>query len=426
MNFVDKVTIKVRAGKGGDGHKSFRHERYVNKGGPDGGDGGHGGSVIFQASNNQDTLASFRYSRSISAEDGVNGGKSRKTGRSGQDIVVMVPVGTAVYNLTGDLLQDLIKVDQQAVIAKGGKGGFGNAHFISSVRQAPDFAEKGEPGEEHELTLELKIIADVGLIGFPNAGKSTLLAKLSNARPEIADYPFTTLIPNLGVVDITPRKSLLLADIPGLIEGASLGKGLGIEFLKHIQRTRLLVHMIDFYNEDLLKSYKIIRKELKAYSLKLSELPEIVLINKTEGVNLKELNVKLAKLGKYLGSNTEIISISALSGLNLDQFKKLLLKEYPAIKKINKEKSPELKKVFSLKEDGKAFTVTKLSSKQYLVQGIDIERFAVRTDFSNQQGIQRLLNIMRKRGILQDLIRKGLKDKDQILFKADGSIKLVY
>src|SRR3990167_7782581 len=230
--FVDKTSVTVQAGDGGNGAVSFRHEKFVDKGGPDGGDGGKGGDIIFEASRNQDTLSAFRYQRLLKAEFGQPGSKRRKHGRSAKDLLVQVPIGTSVYK-DEELIADLTKDEEQVVIARGGKGGFGNAHFVSSTRQAPRVAEKGEKGEKLELTLELKMIADVGLVGLPNAGKSTLLASISHAHPAIADYPFTTLSPNLGVVDIDKKTSILIADIPGLIEGASEGKGLGDEFLRH-------------------------------------------------------------------------------------------------------------------------------------------------------------------------------------------------
>ncbi|HQU09741.1 MAG TPA: GTPase ObgE, partial [Opitutales bacterium] len=234
--FVDKAIVSVKAGDGGDGHLSFRREKFVERGGPDGGDGGDGGDVVFVASANKNTLADFRYKKELKAQDGAPGGKSRRHGKSGADLVVQVPEGTIVLSDKEEVLADLADDGASAVIAHGGLGGFGNAHFVSSTRQAPKVAEKGEPGEELNVRLELKMIADVGLVGLPNAGKSTLLSVVSQARPEIADYPFTTLTPNLGVVDIDKTKSLLFADIPGLIEGAAKGKGLGDEFLRHVER----------------------------------------------------------------------------------------------------------------------------------------------------------------------------------------------
>ncbi len=263
--FIDKATVKIRAGDGGDGIVSFRRERYVAFGGPDGGDGGRGGNIIFLASRNQNTLANFRFQRELTAASGKAGQDSDKHGRNGEALIVQVPVGTMVYDETGKtLLADLATDGDEVVIARGGKGGFGNAHFTSSTRQAPKFAEKGEPGEAFDAILELKMIADVGLVGLPNAGKSTFLASLSNARPEIANYPFTTLKPNLGIVPIDRENVLLVADIPGLIEGASEGKGLGDDFLRHIERTKVLIHLIDAWSSTVAKDYKTIVAELAA------------------------------------------------------------------------------------------------------------------------------------------------------------------
>ncbi len=285
MSFVDAVTVKALAGAGGNGKLSFRREKFIAKGGPDGGDGGHGGDVVLLASRNQNTLAAFRYQKELKAESGKPGGNSNKHGKSGQDLLVAVPVGTVATGDDGDALADLTEDGQKVVIARGGRGGFGNAHFTSSRRQTPKFAEKGEPGEELELKLELKMIADVGLVGLPNAGKSTLLARLSNAHPEIANYPFTTLTPNLGVVDIGKKASVLFADIPGLIEGASSGKGLGHDFLRHVERTAVILHLIDAYHKDAADAYRTVRSELEAYSRDLVKRPEIVVLTKVEGLD---------------------------------------------------------------------------------------------------------------------------------------------
>ncbi len=314
MNFIDKVVVQVSAGDGGNGAVSFRHEKFIDRGGPDGGDGGDGGDVIFLASRNQNTLAKFRFQREIKAPEGKPGSKIRMHGRSGKDLTVDVPVGTVVSQEDGTILADLAEDGQQAVVARGGRGGFGNAHFISSVRQAPKFAEKGEDGDKYPLNLELKIIADVGLVGMPNAGKSTLLATTSNARPEIADYPFTTVRPNLGIVDIDDGTSVLFADIPGLIEGAAAGKGLGHEFLRHIERTKVLVHLIDAYQEDIVKAYETIEEELRVYKVDLSTRPQIVAINKTDGLDEKTIDELKEKLRQVVPEGTQLFAISAQAG----------------------------------------------------------------------------------------------------------------
>ncbi|NCU38740.1 GTPase ObgE, partial [Candidatus Saccharibacteria bacterium] len=281
--FVDTATVTIQAGKGGYGVVSFRHEIYVDKGGPDGGDGGRGGDVIFEATENLNTLIDFRYKPELKAKNGGNGAKRRMHGKSGDDLIVKVPVGTVVKR-DGSIIADLTEHGQRVVVAKGGDGGFGNAHFKSSTRQTPKIAELGEQGEAYQAELELKLLADVGLVGFPNAGKSTFLSVVSNAKPEIAEYEFTTLTPNLGVADIDDG-TLLIADIPGLIEGASEGKGLGDAFLRHIERTGVLLHLIDGYSDDIVKSYQAIRNELSAYSQELVTRPEVVALTKTEGLD---------------------------------------------------------------------------------------------------------------------------------------------
>ena len=281
--FVDNAVVQVVAGRGGDGRVSFRTEKYVDKGGPDGGDGGRGGDVIFVADENTSTLVDFRIKQEIKAENGEPGSMRRRHGKNGADRIVKVPVGTVIYRGEEEIA-DLVSTGQRVVVAKGGDGGFGNAHFKSSTRQTPRVAELGEKGEAFEARLELKLIADVGLVGFPNAGKSTFLSVVSNARPEIANYAFTTLTPNLGVADIDDT-SLLIADIPGLIEGASEGKGLGDAFLKHIERTAVILHLIDAYQDEPGEAYQTIRRELENYSHTLTELPEVVVLSMVDGLD---------------------------------------------------------------------------------------------------------------------------------------------
>ncbi len=305
--FIDQAKVYVKAGKGGNGAISFRREIYIPKGGPDGGDGGRGGSVIFKADNNSDTLEDFRYNPKLIAEDGKPGSGTRSFGRSGTDLVVKVPLGTSVYK-DGELIADLVDNGATAVIAKGGSGGYGNAHFKSSTRQTPMLAELGEPGEEFEATLELKLIADVGLVGLPNAGKSTFLSVVSSARPKIANYPFTTLVPMLGVAKVDDHE-LLIADIPGLIEGASEGKGLGHDFLRHLSRTSVILHLIDVYNEDAGQSYKTIRAELQKYG-DLAKKPEIIALTKCEGLDSDLIDLQIKSLKKY-AKGAQIFSVSS-------------------------------------------------------------------------------------------------------------------
>ena len=413
--FVDKVEVKIKAGKGGNGKLSFRHEKFVERGGPDGGDGGKGGDIIVQASNNQNTLGNFRYKKEVTAEAGESGEKRKRHGKNGKDLIVKLPVGTSIIGPNGDLLADLINDGQQEIIARGGAGGFGNAHFTSSVRQAPRIAEKGEPGEEFEAVFELKMLADIGLVGLPNAGKSTLLGSISNARPEIANYPFTTLKPNLGVVDINKDSSILVADIPGLIEGASTGKGLGDEFLRHVERTKLLVHLIDAYQDDVAAAYTTIQKELAEYTINLSKRPQIVAINKIDGLDEEIIQDLIAQVKKIAKRGTPILAISAKSGQGtkelLSQAQKLLNKSQAKIKEKEEKEIP----VIRLAPSDDDWKVSKTKGG-FIVSGKKIERFAVRTDFENDAGIQRLKDIMRKMGIMHELERKKIKPGDKVSF----------
>ena len=313
--FVDTAKVHIKAGKGGNGAVSFRHEIYVPKGGPDGGDGGKGGDVVFVASKDSDTLIDFRFQPRLIAPDGKAGSGQRSSGKSGQDLEVEVPVGTVVKR-EGEVIADLTKDKERVIIAHGGDGGYGNWHFRSSTRQVPKIAELGNPGEEFDAELELKMIADVGLVGFPNAGKSTFLSVVSNARPEIADYPFTTLRPNLGVAQIDGA-GILIADIPGLIEGASDGKGLGDQFLRHVERTKVLLHLIDVYQEDAGKAYRDIRVELANYSASLAERPELVVLTKTEGLDAEIIDMQKRAIQKE-NPSAEIMAISSVAHQGLD------------------------------------------------------------------------------------------------------------
>ena len=312
--FVDTAKVYIKAGKGGNGAISFRHEIYIPKGGPDGGDGGKGGDVVFVASKDCDTLIDFRFQPKLIAEDGKAGSGQKSSGKSGKDLIVEVPIGTVVKR-DGEVVADLTHDEERAIVAHGGDGGYGNWHFRSSTRQVPKIAELGNPGEAFDAELELKLLADVGLVGFPNAGKSTFLSVVSNATPEIADYPFTTITPNLGVAKVDDH-SILIADIPGLIEGASEGKALGDRFLRHVERTKVLLHLIDVYNDDAGKAYKDIRAELANYSSELASRPELVVLTKTEGVDneIVEMQMK-AILDQNPDAKIMKISASAHQGL---------------------------------------------------------------------------------------------------------------
>ena len=417
--FVDTAKVLVQAGKGGDGAISFRNEIYVDKGGPDGGNGGRGGDVIFIATRNLNTLIDFRYKPELKAKDGGNGAKRLMQGRSGEDLVVKVPVGTLVVK-DGLTIADLVEDGQEFVIAKGGDGGFGNAHFKSSVRQAPRMAEKGEKGDSFEASLELKLLADVGLVGFPNAGKSTLLSVVSGARPEIADYAFTTLTPNLGVAYVD-EDSLLMADIPGLIEGASEGKGLGHSFLRHIERTAVLLHLIDIYSDDVGLAYKTIRGELEAYSDELAKRPEIIALTKTEGMDEELIAMQIDSLKKS-AKGKDIFVISALAHKGIKELLRKLVQETKSSREALGEddfESDELPVIkHSAKQLTEAWQVEKIETDGevvFVVTGDKIEKFASRTDYSNYEGLNRLRDIMKKLGIIHELKRQGASATSMIV-----------
>ena len=423
MNFIDHANITAVAGNGGDGHVSFRRERYVSKGGPDGGDGGDGGDVILKASNSTSSLATFRYSKQLKAESGQPGGNKRKQGKSGKDLIVAVPVGTEAKTPDGQVIADLTSVGEMVVIAFGGQGGFGNAHFVSSTRQAPTFAEKGEPGEEKPLILELKMLADIGLVGLPNAGKSTLLAAISNARPKVANYPFTTINPSVGVVDIDKNDSLLFADIPGLIEGAAEGKGLGHDFLRHIERTSVIVHVIDAYVDNIANAYTTIRTELAAYRKELAKRPEIIVINKVEGLDQEIIEDLMSNLRRVIKKkSTLILPISAKSGLGVRQ---LILFAKKAKDKADQAASKnEVEEIYeySLGDTSRAWTVTRQVDGSFLIKGERIERFALKTDFRNDQAAARFMDILKKRGVMHELSRQGIVRGDKIVIGDKGEL----
>lgn len=422
--FVDTAKVFIQAGKGGNGNVSFRHEIYVDKGGPDGGDGGKGGDVIFEASENVNTLIDFRFKPELKAEHGKNGSKQNKRGRSGEDFVVKVPMGTLVKR-NGEIIADLTDNGQRVVIAKGGDGGFGNAHFKSSVRQTPRVAEMGEPGDTFEAELELKLLADVGLVGFPNAGKSTFLSVVSNARPEIADYAFTTLTPNLGVADIDST-SLLIADIPGLIEGASEGKGLGDAFLRHVERTAVLLHLIDVYSNDIAASYLTIRAELEKYSPELATRPEVIALTKIEGFDDDIIAMQQAAVQAVAGPDAIIFAVSSSAHKGLTEVLRALAAKVAAVREAEKdiveiEEDTEYETI-SLGENqlAEAWEVTKGESDNiYIVSGDKIEKFARRTDFNNFEGVNRLRDIMKKLGINHELSRQGATGESVIRINDD-------
>lgn len=434
--FIDTATVNVQGGKGGDGAVSFRHEIYVDKGGPDGGDGGRGGDVIFLASEQLNTLLKFRYQPRLIASDGVNGSKRKMAGRSGEDLVVKVPVGTVVKR-DGAVIADLVSPEQKVVVAKGGDGGFGNAHFKSSTRQTPRMAELGEPGESFEAELELKLLADVGLIGFPNAGKSTFLSVVSNARPEIANYEFTTLTPNLGVADVDDG-SILIADIPGLIEGASEGRGLGDQFLRHVERTAVLLHMIDAYSDDPAEKYLAIRRELEKYSKDLTKRPEIVALTKCEGLDDEIIAMQAAALQNVTGG-AQVVAISSQTHHNIKELLRLLRQEVEDYRQREAkvvEASGDDVPVISLgagesaddwlverlddveNEDGEVVRVFKVTGKK-------IEKFARRTNFDQFEAVNRLRDIMKRLGISHELMRRGAEGDSYVVIGESQLFTLV-
>ena len=434
--FIDIAKVAVQAGKGGDGAVSFRHEIYVDKGGPDGGDGGRGGDVIFLASEQLNTLLKFRYQPRLIASDGVNGSKRKMAGRSGEDLVVKVPVGTVVKR-DGAVIADLVSPEQKVVVAKGGDGGFGNAHFKSSTRQTPRMAELGEPGESFEAELELKLLADVGLIGFPNAGKSTFLSVVSNARPEIANYEFTTLTPNLGVADVDDG-SILIADIPGLIEGASEGRGLGDQFLRHVERTAVLLHMIDAYSDDPAEKYLAIRRELEKYSKDLAERPEIVALTKCEGLDDEIIAMQATALQNVAGG-AQVVAISSQTHHNIKELLRLLRQEVEDYRQREAkvvETSGDDVPVISLgdRESADDWSVERLDDienedgevvRVFKVTGKKIEKFARRTNFDQFEAVNRLRDIMKRLGISHELMRRGAEGDSYVVIGESQLFTLV-
>jgi GTP-binding protein len=416
--FADKVEIEVRAGKGGDGKLSFRREKYNAFGGPDGGDGGRGASIIIEVDHNLDTLSKYRTNRLVRADAGAPGGENRRAGKAGTDVVIKVPVGTLVYEVSEDnrdLLADLAVNGQTFVAAKGGRGGFGNAHFTASTRQAPKIAELGEPGETKHLMMELKLVADVGLVGLPNAGKSTLLSVISNARPEIGDYAFTTLIPNLGVAKVYDT-TILVADIPGLIEGASTGKGLGDEFLRHIERTSVLLHLVDVNSPEPVTDYATIQHELASYHQSLIDKPQLVVLTKVETVLEAELEEKRAQLEEAIDGKVYPISAQTHQGLDAVLQEAAVLVQEDRQQRREQEEAEELP-VIELADLPSAWSVEKLDDG-FRITGERIEAFAVRTNFDNDEAVDRLRHIMRRIGIARDLERQGL-DEDSKIYIGD-------
>lgn len=420
MQFMDKAKIKISSGKGGNGVIAWRREKFVDKGGPAGGDGGNGGSVYLIADEGLGTLMDFTYKTVFKAENGENGFKKSMHGKSAKDLYIKVPIGTIVKDIkTGNIIADLTEHEQKVLVAKGGKGGRGNTHFCTAQNRAPQYCEPGEPGIERDLILELKLIADVGLLGLPNAGKSTFISRVSSAKPKIADYPFTTIIPNLGVVRKHNGDGYVIADIPGLIEGASEGVGLGHDFLRHVERCRFLLHIVDGTEENPLKNYKIINNELEKYSSKLAQLHQIVAINKIDSIDPERLK-EITKDFKKSGIN--VFCISAVTGEGLESLKNEIEAKVESIPKPHFDIVVEEDLEATNNDDG-YWEVHKIAKDAYLVDGGKIIRISQVTNSRNTEQIIRLQNTMKAMGIMDEIKRLGVKNGDTIIV---GKLELEY
>ncbi|MEK7137346.1 MAG: GTPase ObgE [Patescibacteria group bacterium] len=416
--FLDEAHITVHGGKGGNGAVAWRREKYVPRGGPEGGDGGNGGSVFFEADPNTDTLSSFAERKVFHAEAGEAGRGKRQAGKNGPDLVLRVPPGTVITDAgTGAILSDLSTTGMQKIIAKGGRGGYGNAHFTTSIRQAPDFAELGEPGFVRSIKLELKLVADIGIIGLPSAGKSTLISVISAAKPKIADYPFTTLVPNLGVVTVKDR-TFIACDIPGLIEGASEGKGLGDKFLRHIERCGILLHLLDVSREDLVTDYRVIREELTKYSPVLAEKRELVILNKTDlyGNDVAPLQEELEKQG--------ILVFAAISSATTFGIQDLLKKLLPIVLEERAKRHAEISNATSqiptirpqlVTDRADAFVIEENPPGTFTVRGKRIEQIARMTFFENPGALARFRDIAERTGLRKTLERAGAGEGSTVL-----------
>lgn len=417
--FADRAKIFIRSGKGGDGHVSFRREKYVPAGGPDGGDGGHGGDVIFEVDEGLNTLIDFRHTRKYKAEDGQQGGKKNCRGKDGQDIIIKVPQGTVIKEAeSGQVIVDMSGENRRYTILKGGKGGNGNQHYATSTMQAPKYAQPGQPARELEILMELKVIADVGLVGFPNVGKSTLLSRVSNARPKIANYHFTTLNPNLGVVDLEGTKGFVMADIPGLIEGASEGIGLGHEFLRHIERTKVIIHVVDAAGtegRDPIEDIYAINKELEAYNADMAKRPQVIAANKTDAIYDPENNPVEAIRAEFEPKGIKVFPISAVSGKGI---KELLYyvnemldncEDTPTV--FAQEFDPELAVAYT--DD--PYTVTyDADEDEYVVEGPKIEKMLGYTNLESEKGFSFFNRFLKESGILDELEALGIQEGDTV------------
>lgn len=413
--FVDYAKIIIKAGDGGNGAATFRREKYVAAGGPDGGDGGKGGDVYFVVDPDQNTLIDFRFTKRFKAENGENGSGSNRYGKSGNDILVKVPVGTIVRDAsTSKVIVDMSEPGQKELILKGGRGGKGNSHFATSTRQAPRFAIDGEKGKEKEIILELKLLADVGLVGFPNVGKSTILSRVTKATPKIADYHFTTIDPNLGVVKTEHGDSFVLADIPGIIEGASDGIGLGIQFLRHVERTRLLLHVLDVAGTEgrnPVDDFNKINEELKKYSEKLATRKQIIVANKIDSLQDEENMKAVEKLAK--DNDLELYKISAVTGEGLND---LFNHVAELIKTLPKEEVVDYddRVVYTLEDDTDQFEITVSDDNEYFVTGPAVERLMGRVNIGDNESYYYMEKMLKKIGIYDALRKKGVQEGDTV------------
>lgn len=414
MKFLDTAKIKISSGKGGNGIVAWRREKYEPRGGPAGGDGGKGGSVYLEADSNLGTLLDFKYRSVFKAEDGHNGGPKNKSGKSGEDLIIRVPCGTVVRDcFTKEIIADLVQNKQRILIAEGGRGGRGNAHFATSTRQAPHFCEPGEPKIERELELELKLIAEVGIIGLPNAGKSTLLSIISAAKPKIAGYPFTTLAPNLGVVKKLSGDGIIVADIPGLIEGAALGHGLGCEFIRHIERTKLLIHIIDGSGLNGTKptdAFRVVQKELKAYNPILLKKKQLLVINKIDLLLIEEIS-KLEQKFEKLKLSPIFISAATKKNIGL-----LLNKLFKLVDKHSKEEVAAIQMFYdpNATDHGLNEYSVYRNKNKYYVEGKKIEGLFSVTNFKDYQSVAHLMNVLKKMNIFNELEKLGAREGDDV------------
>lgn len=415
--FVDKVSINVKSGKGGDGAVAFRREKYVPNGGPSGGDGGKGGNVIFKSNSALNTLEAFRYKRKFAAEAGENGSRSNMSGKDGKDIIIEVPVGTVIFDsATGALICDMVVDNQEITVLNGGRGGRGNQHFATSTRQSPKFAKPGDEAEEKNLILELKTIADVGLIGFPNVGKSTILSMVTNATPKIANYHFTTLSPNLGIVKYKNSEEFVLADIPGLIEGASSGQGLGHQFLRHVERTRLLVHVLDasgVEGRDPKKDFDIINNELSLYAEKLKERPQIVVLNKTDLIDIDNKEEIIKDLTTYFEQKGyKVFDSSAAMNDGLDKIMNYIVEILPTIERTPLFFTTEEKVLYAPKAE-KEYKIEK-ENGTYYVEGKMMRRLINSVNLEDYESSTYFQRVLKNKGIFSELEKMGISDGDTV------------